>query len=159
MLLENLAQVQLPPPPQFGQQGRDPNFARLSTLLHDCDYKLPLPAEGALLVYRLFTDLVQLSQSAIAWRDQNEANNAQIDQLQQQLYPLRRENQRLVRANNAIHLQAMKVLRLTLLVLSTNVFQLIHEFSFCYSHSCTCHHRSHRTWNAWMSVNASGELL
>lgn len=108
-MIETLSQLEVPAPPQPGMQGHDPNFATLARLLHQSNYKLPLPAEGALLAYRLFADLVQVSKSAQTYKELSETQAAELENLQKQLYPLRRENARLVRANNAIHMQAMKV--------------------------------------------------
>ena len=127
--METLARLDLPPPPQAGSQGADANFLALKRMLDANGFKLPLGLESVPLVYRLFSDLVQTCKNAGTFKEQADKVSEELASVQKQLFPLRRENSRLVRANNAIHLQAMKVSS------SSRVLSDIKVVALCRSHT------------------------
>ena len=72
-------------------------------------YKQPLGVETVPLTYAIFRDLVACAKQLQSSTTQLAVQAGELTKAQHQLFPLRRENTRLVRANNAVHLQAMKV--------------------------------------------------
>jgi hypothetical protein len=141
--MEALAKLDLPPAPQVGSQGADQNFLALKRLLDANGFKMPLGLESVPLVHRLFTELVQTSKAAGQFKEQADKMSEELGSIQKQLFPLRRENSRLVRINDAIHQETMKV-------------------SICTSSACFCPSVTHhhclfsRPRSEWPSANASG---
>lgn len=108
--IDALSKVELPPLPQSGQLGNDQNYLSFKRVLEQSHYKQPLGVETVPLVYSMFADYVALCKHHQQVAAQVDVQAVELTQAQNQLFPLRRENTRLVRANNAVHLQAMKVL-------------------------------------------------
>ena len=72
------------------------------------DYDEPLGTDSAALVGRLFADLVATTESYEALLRHEGELSQEVALTQAQLHPLRKDNTRLTRENNALHLELVK---------------------------------------------------
>jgi len=80
-------------------------FQKLRTRLQDLKYHQPIDVASAPLVEALLSDLCSSNDQLVALRRQGDGQSQELVDVQSQVHPLRKENSRLLRENNQLHLE------------------------------------------------------
>jgi chromosome segregation ATPase len=99
------SQAAQPPPPRGNVQKR---VAELRQRLLALQYDEPFSPDSLALVSRLFLDLLATTESYEHLQHREEATAQDLALSQAQLFPLKKDNARLVRENNSLHQRLIK---------------------------------------------------
>ena len=83
-------------------------YAHLKSQLNALNYNQPFGIESVPLIDKLVGDLVVTTESFEALRKKSSRRESAMVAMHNQLYPLRRENARLVRENNQLHMDLIR---------------------------------------------------
>jgi len=90
-----------PPPPPPSKRGKLLT-RKLSAMSYSLPNSLVLTDAVCTLVEKLFTDLVSTTEAYEGLQNKEEATSHELSKAQAQVFPLRKENTRLLRENNQV---------------------------------------------------------